>query len=261
VDPLEYFLFTSKQGYCEYFASAMGDLLRSIGIPTRLVNGYGPGTYDAKNKQFIVREQDAHTWVEVYFPHLGWIPFEPTPDGQYFPISRAVSDVACSTDAQCARGENTSTSDPNTNPAKKPGVKDVPGDFPEQGSVGAAGSRPYWLIYVGLLIGALGALFVVLSRYLRPRNPNQVWRRLNLLTRLAGLPPRTGETPREYGGRLAAAIPEAATPIRELTDNFVVAAYAPPALARASWARIVEVWGELRPHLLRRLAGRLRPAW
>src|SRR5213594_112628 len=68
VDPMEYFLFQSKVGYCEFFATAMGDMLRSLGIPARLVNGFGPGTFDAQTNQYVVRGEDAHTWVEVYFP-------------------------------------------------------------------------------------------------------------------------------------------------------------------------------------------------
>src|SRR4029077_7415230 len=86
VDPLWYFLNTSHAGYCEYFATAMGDMLRSLGIPTRLVNGYGPGTYNTNKGRYEVRGEDAHTWVEVYFPKYGWIPFEPTPtEGGYSP--------------------------------------------------------------------------------------------------------------------------------------------------------------------------------
>src|SRR5438105_13518889 len=81
-DPIDYFLFQSNKGYCEFFATAMGDMLRSLGIPTRLVNGFGPGTYDTTVNAFVVRGEDAHTWVEVYFPNYGWIPFEPTADSQ-----------------------------------------------------------------------------------------------------------------------------------------------------------------------------------
>src|SRR5450759_3559360 len=63
VDRLSFFLFQSKQGYCEFFATAMGDMLRSLEVPTRLVNGFGPGTFDANTNQFVVRGEDAHTWV------------------------------------------------------------------------------------------------------------------------------------------------------------------------------------------------------
>ena len=78
----------------------MGDMLRSLGIPTRLVNGYGPGTYDEKLGRYVVKESDAHTWVEAYFPTYGWIPFEPTPDSVYFPIPRGTVGGTCAPDSE-----------------------------------------------------------------------------------------------------------------------------------------------------------------
>jgi transglutaminase-like putative cysteine protease len=78
-DPIGSFLFTTRKGYCEYFASAMAIMLRTLGIPARLVNGFQTGSYNSFGKDFVVRARDAHSWVEVYFPHYGWIPFDPTP--------------------------------------------------------------------------------------------------------------------------------------------------------------------------------------
>src|SRR5260370_12521324 len=69
----------------------MGDMLRSRGIPTRLVNGFGPGTFENTINSYVVRSEDAHTWVEVYFPKYGWIQFEPTHDNVYTPIPRGLS--------------------------------------------------------------------------------------------------------------------------------------------------------------------------
>lgn len=78
-DPLGSFLFATRKGYCEYFASAMAVMLRTLGIPARLVNGFQTGSYNHFGKDFVVRARDAHSWVEVYFPGYGWIPFDPTP--------------------------------------------------------------------------------------------------------------------------------------------------------------------------------------
>ncbi|HNG20294.1 MAG TPA: transglutaminase-like domain-containing protein, partial [Candidatus Obscuribacter sp.] len=77
-DPLEYFLFEIKEGYCDYYASAMATMLRSVGIPARTASGYAEGTFDEESKVFFVTAADAHTWVEVYFPEYGWVEFEPT---------------------------------------------------------------------------------------------------------------------------------------------------------------------------------------
>ena len=255
-DPLESFLFTNKVGYCEFFASAMGHMLRAEGIPTRLVNGYGQGTFDTKNKQWVVKETDAHTWVEAYFPTYGWIPFEPTPDGQYFPVQRAITVGSnCTRDVCQTTGEGETSGVTTT--GKPKGIQDVP----EQGAVAAPTAPNYFPPIAGGILVALAGLFLLLSRYLRPRSVAQVWRRLALLCRLAGLPAAGGDTPAEFGRRLAIAIPEAAVPIRAIADNFAVAAYAPRHVAETRKAAIMELWQQLRPALLRRVARRLTPAW
>ncbi len=82
-DFVDQFLFESKRGYCDHFSTSMVVLLRASGIPARWVKGFGPGEneYDGKTEKYqvTVRNQHAHSWVEVYFPDFGWIPFEPTP--------------------------------------------------------------------------------------------------------------------------------------------------------------------------------------
>lgn len=86
VDALEYFLFESKQGFCNYYASAEVLMLRSIGIPARLAVGFSQGELDLQNTLYTVRERDYHAWPEVYFPDYGWVEFEPT--GNQEPIER-----------------------------------------------------------------------------------------------------------------------------------------------------------------------------
>lgn len=77
-DPVEAFLFETKRGHCEYFASAMALLLRSQGIPSRVVTGFSFGEYNAFGGYYNVREKDAHAWVEAYLPGIGWWEFDPT---------------------------------------------------------------------------------------------------------------------------------------------------------------------------------------
>lgn len=77
--PLEDFLFTRKTGYCEHYATAMVVLLRTIGIPARLVTGFLATEWNEFGNYFTVRQRDAHAWVEVFFPRSGWITFDPTP--------------------------------------------------------------------------------------------------------------------------------------------------------------------------------------
>ena len=77
-DTVDYFLFEEKKGYCEHFASAMAVMLRTLGIPTRLVTGYMPGEYNPFTGYYEVKISDAHAWVEVFIEQYGWIPFDPT---------------------------------------------------------------------------------------------------------------------------------------------------------------------------------------
>ena len=80
-DPIANFLFERKQGHCEYFASAMAVMLRSLGIPSRVVNGFHSEEFNDLTGNYVVRAKDAHSWVEVYFPGYGWQTFDPTPSG------------------------------------------------------------------------------------------------------------------------------------------------------------------------------------
>ncbi len=77
--PLDEFLFTRKTGYCEHYATAMVVMLRTVGIPARLVTGFLATEWNEYGGYFTVRQRDAHAWVEVYFPHSGWITMDPTP--------------------------------------------------------------------------------------------------------------------------------------------------------------------------------------
>jgi transglutaminase-like putative cysteine protease len=78
-DPLAVFLFGTRRGHCEYFATAMAVMLRHAGIPSRLVNGFRAGEYNRLSDHWMVRQSDAHSWVEAYFAPYGWVEFEPTP--------------------------------------------------------------------------------------------------------------------------------------------------------------------------------------
>jgi len=98
-DPLYDFLFISRSGHCEYFATAMTIMTRCIGIPSRLARGFQQGDWNEDGGFFEVRQRDAHAWVEVYFPGYGWVPFDPSPRGeadQYFdsrqsPVMKALT--------------------------------------------------------------------------------------------------------------------------------------------------------------------------
>ena len=92
-DPLADFLFNVKAGHCEYFSTAMTVLLRTHGIAARVVNGFLPGEYNEAAGAYTVRQSDAHSWVEVYFPETrSWVTFDPTPSaGRVEPVRTGIT--------------------------------------------------------------------------------------------------------------------------------------------------------------------------
>jgi len=78
-DAVDWFLFTSREGYCDYFASAMAVMARAVGIPSRVVSGYNTGSFNERTGLYEVRQENAHSWPELFFPGFGWVRFEPTP--------------------------------------------------------------------------------------------------------------------------------------------------------------------------------------
>ncbi len=95
--PLEEFLFERKTGYCEHYATAMVVLLRNVGVPARLVTGFLATEWNEYGNYYLVRQRDAHAWVEVHLPNSGWITMDPTPavseavgDSQWFALSRVI---------------------------------------------------------------------------------------------------------------------------------------------------------------------------
>ena len=92
-DPVSDFLFNIKAGHCEYFATAMAVLLRTHGVATRVVNGFLPGEYNEAAEAYTVRQSDAHSWVEVYFPETrSWVTFDPTPSaGRVVPVNTGLT--------------------------------------------------------------------------------------------------------------------------------------------------------------------------
>lgn len=88
-NPVESFLFDTKRGHCEYYASSMVLMLRSVGIPARMVNGFLGGQWNEMGGYLAVRQGDAHSWVEVFVPRYGWVQMDPTPPASPFEAANA----------------------------------------------------------------------------------------------------------------------------------------------------------------------------
>ena len=252
-DPISYFLFQSHTGYCEYFASAMGEMVRALGIPVRLVSGYGPGQpTPAQNPgesgrrdsqpgsgSNTIKASDAHTWVEVYFPTYGWVPFEPTPDPNYPAL---------------ARGDTALTKPPGTTVAPTPIVVQPPvSAHPVPGP-----SRvPVALGLVGALVAAVGVLALVLARVALGAGGGAdlgfAWSRLGILGRRLGVPRQASDTPLEFSRRLADLVPELEEEIMLLGAAYSRERYGAADAGDDERRRQAQAWGAVRNRLLRLL--------
>ena len=103
--PIEAFLLQDKKGYCQHFSGAAALMLRMLGIPTRIASGFAPGTLDNETHEYVVTDLDAHSWIEVWFAGIGWVPFDPTP-AQAPASSQATSFQPLSEIASAARGDS-----------------------------------------------------------------------------------------------------------------------------------------------------------
>ena len=101
-DPVSNFLFVRKKGHCEYFASSMTVMLRTLGIPSRVVNGFRSDEFNDLTGSYVVRAKDAHAWVETYFPGYGWQTFDPTPSGTATGTPRGWGRLALYVDAMAS---------------------------------------------------------------------------------------------------------------------------------------------------------------
>jgi protein-glutamine gamma-glutamyltransferase len=161
--PLAAFLFDTKSGYCQQFSGVMALMLRMGGVPARVATGFSPGSYNTERKDYVVRDTDAHSWVEAYFAPYGWITFDPTPAAS--PATSQIDDAGPS---------------PNGGPTLPPnfsGRLGQSGDRPFAPGDPGAGAAPSeggggWKLPVGAGLVAVMALFGGVALW-RRRTPFQ----------------------------------------------------------------------------------------
>jgi len=228
-DPVDYFLFDLKEDFCEYFASSMAVMLRDLGIPARVVEGFTSGTYDPELGRYVVRELNAHAWVEVYVPQYGWIEFEPTPSETVFPRGDA--------DFVLEGGIETESPLP-------PGLDELAGEreglgraeLDEGASGGVVGGaaafvrsldpRPA-LAALGLVL--LLALLAFARFELRFRGLGAIdraWGKTRLLGAYVGHAPHDSQTAYEYAESLGRVVPDARIPLHTIAHARVLDRYA-----------------------------------
>jgi protein-glutamine gamma-glutamyltransferase len=104
-NPLEDFLFVSKRGHCEFYSTAMAVMLRSVGVPARNVTGFVGGTFNRFSRSYVVRQGDAHSWVEAWVEGAGWVRFDPTPPSDAAPRGELTGALAVVRDLVEALGQ------------------------------------------------------------------------------------------------------------------------------------------------------------
>ena len=161
--PLAAFLFEDRIGYCQQFSGAMALMLRMLGIPARVAAGFTPGSYNRDTGEYRVRDLDAHSWVEVWFAGIGWVPFDPTP-------SIAPAESQSSADAPSAAGGLLDAGE-----TQDPAVIDTGGALSERAgapgppSAGDDTRVAGWLVAVALALLVAVALAVLRLRALLRR--------------------------------------------------------------------------------------------
>ena len=236
-----------KQGYCEYYAATMAMILRELGIPTRVPYGFLPGERDLSSGVWTVRNDDAHSWVQVYFPGHGWIDFDPTGGGiaALPPLPSGRPEASGSARASGGASLGAIATPPNR-------------DEPDGSSGGGAGGRgriPVGsLIAVAiLLVVVVGALAFVAWRR-GPRGPVSADGAYGMVTRVAtrfGFGPRPNQTVYEYAGALAEVLPDARPELETVARAKVEVAYGGRLLGADRLTALRDAQRRLRTSLLR----------
>jgi transglutaminase-like putative cysteine protease len=259
-DWVDYFLFDSKQGYCDYFATAMVVMLRAEGVPARVASGFAPGDYDPSTGVSIVRENHAHSWVEAYFPRFGWITFEPSSIRAIPPRQEEAAAIAEPPPSASDIGANGGELNPDELDELL-AMRDQGAPLPP---------RPFLLSWPGVLLLALGALLVVatlamgvlalawrsglggLKPYQRP------YAEMVKLGRWSGtLRARASDTPLEVAERMGRQVPSAHGAIDDVTGAYVEATYAGRQPSTNPWP----AWLGARRDVIRGLFSRRLGSW
>ena len=243
-DLVDYFLFDLQKGYCDYFATAMVVLARSASLPARLVVGYSSGTYDLANDRYVISEADAHSWAEIYFEGIGWVPFEPTSGRKA--IERPEMPLEFPGDSVYAIEADTL----------------LGGLEPLFGS---------WLITFGIVAFGLiwiWMIWITLDEWLLKRaSPSgmaaRLYNRLYRYGRKLGSPAQRDDTPYEFAATLQRQIlsfpiksiakksmQQADQAVENLTDIYIRSQYSPEEMSNAEKDRTLAIWQRLRRQLL-----------
>ena len=252
-DGVEYFLFDVREGYCDYYASSMVVMLRSVGVPARYVRGYSQGTRE--EGAYRVLEKDGHAWPEVFFPGYGWIEFEPTSGEPVLLRPRSQGD-----DAEGGVDERD-----RDNPFRDPSIELEAFDEDYWGAWATPTPEPFlqtlgrwsgWILAIGAL-GMIAAALLIFRRRQRIEGlsvPERVYADLvNWARRLLGIQPLAHQTPHEYASTVVGDVPGGRTVIERIADLYVEERFGGKTVEDEE---AEEAWRSAQPLLWRRWLGR-----
>ena len=237
-NPVDQFLFDSKRGFCEHYASAFAVMMRAAGIPSRIVLGYQGGEMNPMGKYMIVRQADAHAWTEVWLPGRGWYRVDPTAavaperieEGRYGAMldgigaswgldapSQWLYRVTMTWDAMNAKWNEWIL-------AYGP---DNQGRFMEWLGMDEPDWRKMMLTLVTILVALVGIISVLLMLRYRPPQKDHAARLYQKFTKAAGVEPEQGETPLAYALRLGDEKSGVSGLANEITSLYLDARYGP----------------------------------
>ena len=246
-DGVDYFLFDLRQGYCDYYASSMAVLLRTLGIPSRYVLGYASGRRQGGSGPFEVLDLNYHSWVEAYFPGYGWIPFEPTPPNA----------------VEFGRGDT----------IVPPNVLDAPGliagliaDDDEDLDEFVGEFRPSGppIVNGATILGVVGAVAALTLLAVWYRGwwslrrlglADEMYAKMLRLATLLGFPQRAHQTAYEYAAALGRQVPGHASDVDAIAQAYVRRRYRGRGVPLSDLRDAEEAWKRLRWALLARLFG------
>jgi hypothetical protein len=270
-DGVDYFLFEVQEGYCDYYASSMVVMLRSLGVPARYVRGYGQGERQAG--VYVVREWDSHAWPEVFFPGFGWVEFEPTGGEPALvrPVSRSDGAGGLGPDRERPIPDERSEMLDLT----EPGVLGSINDLPTSDAAGQIDRRWWWLALDLLLLVPVG-LALVMARRRRHVEGLSVAERVyydlvGWVRRLLHIGPLSHQTPYEYAGVVGQAMPAGRQAVTRIAGLYVEERFGGKMVSEqeaeaawqeakpALWRRWLQYIGERISAIPRKLLGRPLP--
>ncbi len=273
IDKVDYTLFTSKEAYCDYYASSMIVMLRSLNIPARFSAGFARGTFKSEIDAFHVINADAHSWVEVFFPNYGWIDFEPTAAQPV--IIRA---IAPELDASLAGPLPQENIEEQNLPPERPNNIPIDDEFIAPGFdfnipwFGGSISLPRSVLNWSLLLVGLFLLVLLVGGGFWWRQQSvktnltipRLYQHMVQLAGWMGLKFHTWQTPYEHAAMLQHSLPTHQDEVEAITDQYVYQTFGSGSASTQQTPIVYEsnlVWHRLRPEMIKQAFLRRLPEW